>query len=277
MAFFVGRGGTAALYFTLLLMLGACGQNNWVKDVKMSLATESGMVYSEAEVYLDTKGVPLTPIQLPILVPGRDVAIGELIVQAYLGSEIEANYLMTILLNLSEVAQIPTGVSPILPNGQALPVAGIDEGAIVALPVGGNGSRLYFSLDLNARRMMLGTAVVVNSLDNPLGDAASAFLPVPLDTGVRAWFGMFFGNRPRTNGFGVFIDAQQVLEESDREMQLLATQSRTLQTQSMSRSRVSTMDEDWEIIIDPLSQKDQLKVDRHLYQIHKRKVPLRLQ
>ncbi len=195
----------------LLAVLGmgltGCGQDNWVKDAQVDVVTDRGQVLADVDVFLDTGGLQLAATTLPIYAPGSLSQIGSFGLYPSVGSDAH-NHVLSLSLNVSDALSLPEGLEPILPNGDTLPLKGMDKDSVLSFPVGASSSRIYLHVNTQTQNLMIGSAVTLEGLGNPTGRTFSLFGPAPLGSNVQAWFGTFFGVGPKTNGFGVFLTAK---------------------------------------------------------------------
>jgi hypothetical protein len=189
--------------------------------------------------------------------------VGRVSLQPVLGTDY-VNHSLSLLLNFSEIANIPKGTEAVLPNGDPIPLGGVDKNSVLALPVGQSGARVYIHMNSGLERVAVGVALPLNGLQNPTDQRISAFLPVPLDNHIKALFGMFFGHTVGSNGFAVFVDAQGTMRPQT--MGLMA-QSTALRT---------TRKTEIELIASDFDSKSRKKIDQHMYYLHNQKAVLRL-
>ncbi len=121
-------------------------------------------------------------------------------------------------VNLDLTAILKTkGVAPLLPNGAALPVGGLQNSAVIALPVGNTGAEIYFAFGQGVA--MLGTAVPFAQM-NSVGQAipgANLFIPVTVSTPQGSFSllpGLFTGRATNTTGVGFFADLSGIIPKN---------------------------------------------------------------
>lgn len=92
-----------------------------------------------------------------------------------------------------------------LPNGTALPVAGLQK--VYALDVKGGKTRLYVGEYQN--EVMVGVAVALKEFDGLAASVpnANVFFSFPSDTGVAGIAGFFTGTKTSTSGIAMFAKA----------------------------------------------------------------------
>lgn len=211
------------LISSVSLLAGACGPgtpsaSQIVSDVQLKTFQKDSDDWVQAKVSINTGGFQLSGANIPVMDPRNpSVQYGELTIVPTLCSNC-SNFSGEIIagINISKVSPIE-GVAPILPNGTALPVGGLQNARVVALPVSKNDvtdAYLYFAFGPNVA--MLGTAVSFSAMD-----PAGAYVPgvnyfQPIKAGpVNLLAGIYAGAAPRTTGIGFFIDLSGVVNNTN--------------------------------------------------------------
>ena len=182
-------------------------------------------------ITLSTQNFTVAALTLPILDP-KDTTrqFGSFSLQPVLcsnpstcpygnGVQIGVNLDMTGILNTK-------GVAPVLPNGAALPIGGLQNSTVIALPIANTGAVIYFAVGKGVA--MFGTAVPFAQM-NGVGQTipgANLFIPVTITTAKGPFTllpGLFTGSAPNTTGVGFFADLSGLIPQSA----LLASLSQT--------------------------------------------------
>ncbi len=109
------------------------------------------------------------------------------------------------------------GIAPLLPNGSALPVGGLQNSTVIALPIANTGAEVYFASGKGVA--MLGTAIPFAQM-NVVGQTipgANLFIPVTVSTSKGSFTllpGIFTGSTPNTTGIGFFADLSGIIPQS---------------------------------------------------------------
>jgi hypothetical protein len=190
------------------LSLTACSKTgSWVTDAKLTTSNQNGDEYVQLSTQLNTGGIALIPITLPIVNPHNAAEVlGQISIHSGLGngtSELE------IAVNLSAVLSLPDGTSlGMLPNGTSIPVAGVDASHWLSLPVANSSSRLYLNLDSQNKKAVLGVAIGIDQLS--IGVPANLLLPFSAKN-VSGVAGIYTGAGKGQSGFALFADAGSLL------------------------------------------------------------------
>lgn len=204
----------AAVAFVSLT--AACGaqDKNWVKDANIETYNMNGEIYGSITTYLDSGSMSLPNLTLPIYDrrnPGQPV--GSFTIKQSLFGDAKSE--LTVAVNLSQVADLPgTGAAAVLPNGEPLPVAGIDPANLLVFDVAGSKAKVYLDLDTLGGRAMFGVAVPIKQFDQ-IGrytGGANLFPAFELENGMRGTFGIFTGITSGNSGFALFLDASSLLK-----------------------------------------------------------------
>jgi hypothetical protein len=196
----------ASMSFTL----ASCGKDgaaveSVVTNVQLNTYSQGADQWISTTISLNTGGFQLAGINLPIADP-RDMTkvYGQLsMLPSLCGQNCNGGDLQ-IALNITQVTKIP-GTTATLPNGTALPVGGLQNSTVIALPIANTGARVYFAFGPGIA--MLGTAVPFAVLD-PVGQLTPGInIFYPLHIGpVDLIAGIFAGADTKTTGIGAFLD-----------------------------------------------------------------------
>ena len=227
--------------------LNSVGCNNKTQPVNPVHVLNSAVTTSFApnqdewidfSITLSTQNFVVAALTLPILNPQNpSIQYGSLSLQPVFcttpancpygnGAQIGVN------LNLTSITSAK-GIAPLLPNGAALPVGGLQNAAVIALPVANTGAVVYFAFGKGVA--MLGTAVPFTQL-NTVGQTipgANLFIPATITTPKGNFTllpGIFTGQAPNTTGIGFFADLAGIIPQST----VLASLTRAKQTAQLS-------------------------------------------
>lgn len=189
------------------LSLTACSKNaNWVSGASLSTSTQNGDQYVQLSTQLNTGGIGLIPITLPVLNPQNpSQVLGEITIKSGLGGSTSE---LDIAVDLSTVLQLPNGGMGTLPNGTSIPVAGVTASNWISLPVANSSSRLYLNLDLTNKKVVMGAAISIDQLS--IGLPANLLLPFSASN-ISGVAGIYTGVAKGQSGFALFVDASQLL------------------------------------------------------------------
>lgn len=179
----------------------ACSGGNWVKGANLTTSQQNGQDYVQLSTKLNTGSVTLISASLPVYNPHNpSEQIGSVMVN---GSELDVN------LNLSAVLSLPDQTSAgLLPNGTAIPVAGVGAQNWISLAVAGGKSRVYLNFDVQNNKAALGAAVNIDQLS--VGVPAALLIPFSF-TNLTGVAGVYTGASQGQSGFAVFADASSLL------------------------------------------------------------------
>jgi len=198
------------------LLGSACGKESpvasVVTNVQLKTTQLDGDDWVQVSASLTTGGFKLAGVNLPVSDPKDQRVYGQITLIPNLCS---ANCVnggeLALAVNLTKATSV-NGVDPLLPNGTALPVGGLQNATVVAIPVQDTGVLIYFAFGPGVA--MLGTAVPFKALD-PAGQylpGANIFVPLQFGpVGVNA--GMFVGSATNTTGIGLFVDLASVMDQ----------------------------------------------------------------
>jgi len=159
---------------------------------------------------LSTAGYTLGAVNIPIVNPANPaVEYGQITLAPDLcGTGCNGGDL-TLAFNITQGAH-GQSVSPLLPNGTAIPVGGLQNATVLAFNVGNFGAKVYFAFGQGVA--LLGTAIPFAALD-PAGQyvpGLDVFAPITISN-ITADVGIFAGSQPNTTGVGLFVDLSSVV------------------------------------------------------------------
>lgn len=214
---------------------GGGGIGSIVNGVQVRTYEMGGDLWGEMKANLSTGALILTGLNLPIIDPKNPgVILGNVaITSGTCGSAFCSASDLALSMNISKV--LKTGlVSNTLPNGTAIPVGGIGDTAIIALPLKNTGARLYVGLGKNVA--LLGIAMPFREFDK-IGQyvpGVNLFQPFGSEKDdVRGIVGIFTGAGAGQNGLALFVDLSKALNASSG---MMAMRSSALGVMAMEAS-----------------------------------------
>ena len=203
------------LMFTFLVSNIACGGKGvqWVQDAEIESYQMDGELVGELTTFLDTGGMILPSVQVPIINPkNRSEELGYLVMKPGFGSNLAE---LTIMLNISQAIGLNGNGLAVLPNGTPLPIAGVDHSQIMTFDLGGKHNiKVYATIDTRNEQAMMGVAVPIKQFQS-IGDRLAGVNVFPgfiLDNGVQGTFGLFTGKDEGQNGFALFADVSSLIK-----------------------------------------------------------------
>ncbi len=205
----------------IMIASSGCGKNGanpistLVNDVKLKTYSQNGDQWMDVTIMLTTGGFTLAGINLPVINPEDPTKMyGELtmVPNLCMTNPCNAGGELRVALNLTQTTQMQ-GVDIRLPNGTALPVGGLQNATVVALPIAQTGAKIYLAFGQGVA--MFGAAIPFSALD-PAGKylpGVNVFQPLTFEK-VNLIAGIFAGATPNSTGVGLFLDLSSVLNQN---------------------------------------------------------------
>lgn len=234
-----------------------------VTDIKVSPYYDNSEVHVALTSTLSLGNVTLPGVSLPIIMPTSGEDIGSIEMQTALGGK----NIISIDVNLSKVAQI-RATQATLPNGNILPLIGTNE--VIVIPVK-NYVNLYLTFSNSVAA--LGVDIPFSTLD-PIGAKVgnvSLFPSFNINKVIGA-AGLYFSKESGKNGFGLFADLTQVLDQA---MFLDLGDAKVMSAGFAAKSLDSNVVRLNYSSISP-SKSAKKRIDSELYKLHKKSRRLRL-
>lgn len=192
------------------LGLTACSGQSWVKGVNLGTQEQNGEEYVQLQAQINTRALQMASITIPIYDPKvAGSLIGQLSLAGGLGTGTST---LTILVKSSALINLPTGTNyAVLPNGTAIPVAGVNSKNWMSIPLGTGSSRVYFNLDMANSKAVFGAALGIDALS--VGVAANALMPFAMNN-ITGLAGIYTGVSSGQSGFALFVDASSLLNQT---------------------------------------------------------------
>jgi hypothetical protein len=265
------------LLFTLFLspILTSCGggssDHQVVTDLSLSASTEDGDVYAAIEADFDLGNLTLPTLQFPVIHPKTGAMLGEIFLEATLDGRntIELN------VNISEAAQINGVQSSLMPNGQPIPVGGIDQNTVTSLPIDSINASVY--LALAPQTAMAGFAIPIQQFDG-IGQQVGGvnFFPAFTIGDVRGVAGIFTSAESGKSGLALFIDLSSVIDPNNF-LENIALDGPELAELKSNGSTLKSSNVPLFYIDQVPSRRNKQKIEKALYKLHRRRIELSLQ
>ncbi len=265
---------------SLCFLMISCGNssaiNSIVNGVSINQIEEDGVVTLDAEFNINAPGITLPAITYPVMVNGTQKGTVSLISN---GPGLNA---VRVSANISEIINLPEFGQGVLPDGEQLPIIGISNAKVIAIPLGSNGrNTLYFATGENTK--MIGVAVVIKELDR-LGQTilgVNTFVPFQ-GSGFAGTAGFFTSVEPGRSGIGIFLDVKGVLDRNDQTPMSMPAESVNLASISDDgdlmideKGKVQEVKSNLEFITHHTGDSDATKkMDKYLYKLSRKKSDL---
>lgn len=193
---------------SMLSMVG-CGKNGpnqIVSDVNLATSLEDGDIMLDLSAIFNFGNISMTAVKLSLINPNDpSIEYGEFRILPTLDMKNEVG----VRVNLSEAAQVSGGLVT-LPNGDPLPIGGLNNTEVLELNIGQIKAKLY--LALAQKTMMFGFAIPIKEFDrvSEYVGAVNIF-PGFVIKGVRGMVGIFTGREEGQSGLGFFLDLSAVI------------------------------------------------------------------
>lgn len=223
----IGTGSARASVAALCLLLGTgltgCGKGGglggMVEDVQVSTIERDGQLYGQLTATLNTGAMMIAGLDVPIVNPKQPGKIlGHVSINSnFCGQSFCGGSVLKVDMNISAISN-GGPLDHTLPNGAPVPIGNIEQGAVVALPIGHTGARLYVGMGKNVA--LVGFALPFKQFDSIGQYVPGVNLWQPFDLGEkgRGIVGIFTGMQPGQSGLGLFVDLSGVLKKSSLQM-----------------------------------------------------------
>jgi hypothetical protein len=212
--------------------------------IQLKTYTQDGDLWTSMSAQIDTGAMILAGITIPIVNPhDSSVVYGSLSMTSNLcnpNGTCTGGGTLTVAVNLTEVSHSQI-VDNKLPNGTLIPVGQAVNSAIVALPLGNTGGRLYVAFGQSIA--MLGVALPFSALDS-VGQyvpGVNIFEPFSSNN-ISGIIGIFTGSTVKTTGVALFVDLSQLLHSQSSTIASLERAQGIMRTQSVDSSDASQLE-----------------------------------
>lgn len=203
------------------------GIGNMLNGIQVQTYNQGGDLWTSMTAQIDTGAMILAGVTIPIVNPHEPgVVLGQLSMQSNLCNPngiCQGGGTLTIAVNVTQVSHSQV-LDNKLPNGTMIPVGQAVNNAIVALPLGGTGGKLYVAFGQNIA--MLGVALPFSALDS-VGQyvpGVNIFQPFA-SNGISGIIGMFTGASVKTTGVALFVDLSSLLHSGTSTLAMNALSS----------------------------------------------------
>lgn len=193
-----------ALLALMISFVSCGGQKPMVDDIKVSPYYENDDLMISLSADLSIGNVSLPQATFPIIHPKTGQEIG-LVSMVNLGSN---QNLLDLVVNVSAISNVSSSVAK-LPNGAALPLIGNNRTIIIPI-----GSKVELYLSIGDGKVALGVSIPFKTLDKVGRKTGTAALfPAFNKNGVYGSAGLYLSREAGKNGFGLFADVTNKLDD----------------------------------------------------------------
>lgn len=252
----------------------AGGVGNMLTSIQMQTYTQGTDLWTSMTAQIDTGAMILAGVTIPIVNPhDPSVVYGNLSMQSNLcnpNGVCSGGGTLTIAVNITQVSHSQV-LDNRLPNGTMIPVGQAVNNAIVALPLGGTGGKIYVAFGQNIA--MLGVALPFSALDN-VGQyipGVNIFQPFA-SNGVNGIIGMFTGANVKTTGVALFADLSSLIHSATSQNVAVSALS------SMRAQAVESVSQVEPLVLNEVkpSYSDEQAVYYRLWKLNSKRTQLRL-
>lgn len=193
-----------ALLALMISFVSCGGQKPMVDDIKVSPYYENDDLMISLSADLSIGNVSLPQATFPIIHPKTGEEIG-LVNMVNLGAN---QNLLDLVVNVSAISNLQSSIAK-LPNGSALPLIGNNRTIIVPI-----GPKVELYLSVGDGKVALGVSIPFKTLDavgRKVG--TSALFPVFNKNGIYGAAGLYLSKSAGNNGFGLFADVTNALDD----------------------------------------------------------------
>jgi hypothetical protein len=263
------------VFLTLVFTLVSCGkdQQQFMKDIHIATYSQDTDVYVSVDAKLNLGAMQLPAISLPIKNPKTGVDLGLVEMGVVAGG---SNFLK-LAFNLSSVTNLSASKGQ-LPNGNSLPLIATNQ--VIEIPIGGNKAiKLYISFVDGAQA--IGIAVPIKSFDGIGGSVGNTSLfPIFSIENVLGSAGLFTSSTAGQNGFGVFVDLTNILNDVLKRELAARTSHLEVGVRSFARSRfassISSIKGELDYSAKTVSSRKKRKINKRIYRLHRKRTRLHL-
>jgi len=249
------------------------GQNSIVKDVNVITYEQDSDGYVEFNAILGSGAMRFPIFDIPIKNPDNpNVEYGRI----WMYDVVPSGSQLGVTVNVTAASGTPF-VDATLPNGSRLPIAGIEDAVVLAVPVSVNNIKVYAAFAPNVA--LLGAAIPISEFDK-VGQSACPISLLPsfkIANGIRGIAGVFTGCEPGQSGVAIFVDAGQKLFPTDPPANEEGAATRVALQNVMHDMMVSDMGNTPAMLLpQALDYEKDKKVRKALYKLNKSKKGKRL-
>lgn len=193
-----------ALLALMISFVSCGGQKPMVDDIKVSPYYENDDLMISLSADLSIGNVSLPQATFPIIHPKTGEEIG-LVSMVNLGAN---QNLLDLVVNVSSISNLSSEVGK-LPNGAVLPLIGNNRSIVIPI-----GSKVKLYLSIGDGKVALGVSIPFRTLDavgRKVG--TSALFPAFNKNGIYGSAGLYLSKEAGKNGFGIFADVTNKLDD----------------------------------------------------------------
>lgn len=218
------------LLFATIATLSACGNNAIVENISVKTSQDANQdIWVALSTQLNMGALSFPALTIPVMNPKFP---SELLGQVSLQRSLEGKNVLVVNANISEIGKNQLTNDNLLPNGNAIPVAGLS--GVVAVKF--NSSSKIF-LGGSNDSIMVGIALAIPLFDN-IGKylpGVNMFLPLPTASQIEGLGGVFTGSAGQS-GIGFFVKVPSTSNSSSSAT--LASKNSLSKTPDLSSSSV---------------------------------------
>lgn len=256
----------------------AGGVGNMLTAIQVQTYNQGGDLWASMTSQIDTGAMILAGVTIPIVNPhDPSVQLGSLSMQSNLCNPngiCQGGGTLTIAVNVTQVSHAQL-LDNKLPNGTMIPVGQAVTNAIVALPLGGTGGKLYIAFGQNIA--MLGVALPFSALDH-VGQyvpGVNIFEPFA-NNGINGLVGIFTGSSVKTTGVALFVDLSSLLHTGTTTQNVAVNSVSSMRAQALVQSADAPQVEPLDLIEQKPSYSKEQAVYYKLWQLNSKRTQLRL-
>ncbi len=250
----------------LLSLLASCGKNGGsnsiVDNVSLGSYESNGEQHLEVLTQIDLGSITMPTISYPIIKAKDGRTIGTLEIRNVLDGSNE----LAFDVNLAQALGGALTQSSVLPNGNKIPVGGLQNSQVYAYQLKNSRSTVY--LAYSGGVSMIGLAINIDQLDK-LGSNIGAvnFFPSFNKNGVEGLAGIYTSQTPGQSGLALFVSLKT----------LTLSNSEIIVAESLQRSKSSSPSPAPLVFIDQEPQsKTKTKILKEMQALDKKRTRLKI-
>jgi hypothetical protein len=218
------------LLLATIATLSACGNNAIVENISVKTSQDANQdIWVALSTQLNMGALSFPALTIPVVNPKFP---SELLGQVSLQRSLEGKNVLVVNANISEIGKNQLTNDNLLPNGNAIPVAGLS--GVVAVKF--NSSSKVF-LGGSNDSLMVGIALAIPLFDN-IGKylpGVNMFLPLPTASQIEGLGGVFTGSAGQS-GIGIFVKVPSTINTTSSKTILASNSIQTTAPDLSSRS-----------------------------------------
>jgi hypothetical protein len=256
------------MFYSLLLtlpLLTSCGKNQGsnsiVSNVSLGSYESEGEKHLEVLTEIDLGSITLPNISYPIIKAKDGRTVGALEIRSLL----DGNNELAFDLNLASALGGALTQNSLLPNGNKIPVGGLQNSQVYAYELKNSRSTVY--LAYSGGVTMLGLAINIDQLDKLGGNIGSVnFFPSFNKNGIEGLAGIYTSQTPGKSGLAFFVSLKT----------LALTNSEIVVAESLQRSGITKNSSTLVFIDQEPQSKTKSKILREMQALDKKRTRLKI-